>query len=269
MDCFEKALQLDPSFSPYLANIGQALKETGREGAAEFLRRLAAHSINYPSSVSDYVTSIAAECQTLIGNSDGASKLRRAQMDANSTNPAIYVAEAEYQLEIGGTSKAIEILDKVDRLGYGNSYTLVVRAKAIQLNGDGAAASALRLAQIHARDPHPALYVDEAEYQLGLGDTATAMRMIDHAETFAYRSPYTLSMRAKIMEASGDGAGASDFRYVQIADNSPHPALYNAEAEFQILKGDKVEALRLLDLAARRGCVDSYTPSIRARALGH
>ncbi len=78
---------------------------------------------------------------------------------------------------------------------------------------------------------------------------------------------YVLAIEFDCLECVGHGEKASHLRRQLIDERSINPSFYGAEADYQLKQGRAEEALRLLELAAQRGATDSYTDSIRAKAL--
>ena len=123
----------------------------------------------------------------------------------------------------------------------------------------------MRQAQITQVARNPAFYNAEAEYRLSLGERAEANRSLDMVTQRGCANAYTESIRAKVLEAQGDGPAASALRQARINQGDRDPTFYVAEAEYQLSLGEHAEANRFLDLAKQRGCVDAYTESIRAK----
>jgi len=148
-----------------------------------------------------------------------------------------------------------------------NDVVVSIESACLQTTQSGPAASAARRIQIDAGSRHPALYTAEADYQRACGKFDEALRLLDLARERGCANDYTESIRATVLTAMGDGEGASARRRTRIDAGSSNPALYSAEADYQLANGDFTEALRLLDLACERGCVDDYTENIRAKVL--
>ena len=199
LESFERALELYPQFPPYLANLGKALRARGKEGAEEFLRRLAGHREQYSQAIDDFVLSIEADCLEGTGQTEAASRQRLEQIESGNKNPAFYNDEASYQLTIKkDPSEALRILDLVARNQCGNDHTDAIRGKVLEAMGDGLAASALRWKRISAGDPNPVFYNDEVNYQVEqLNDPEKALELLDLVEQRGIANAVTRAMRRK------------------------------------------------------------------------
>ena len=266
MPCFEQALSGNPDYPQYLANIGSLMLQAGEAGAKAFLHRLASHRVQHPLAVNEFVEAIEADCMDRVGRGVEASSLRRKRIEARSRHPAFYSSEADFQLASGDTGEALRLLDLAQEYGAANDYTDAIRAKVLEALGLNDEASHLRRERIAAQSDNPALYVAEAAFQLANGNAGEAMRVLDLAQKFGAANDYTVSIRAKVLESMGRGGEASHLRRERIDARSNDPSHYCAEAEYQLSRGDPVEALRMLDLAEQNGAADAYTSSIRGKA---
>ncbi|MEO8729852.1 MAG: TIR domain-containing protein, partial [Rhodoferax sp.] len=201
LECFRRAHELNPSFPQYLANLGKALIHQGAAGAMEFLDRLNEVRQQHPEAIDEYVIAVQADALAIADSGPAASALRQAQITQGDRNPAFYAAEAEYQFSLGEHTEATRFLDLAKQHGCANGYTESIRAKVLEAQGDGPAASALRQAQITQGDRNPAFYAAEAEYQLSLGEHAEANRFLDLAKQRGCADAYTESIRAKVQRA--------------------------------------------------------------------
>ena len=201
--CFRNAHELNPGFPQYLANLGKALIRQGAAGATEFLDRLNTVRQTHPEAVNEYVIAIQAHALATAGSGPAASALRQTQIDQGTRNPVFYNAEAEYQLSLGQHAEANRLLDLAKQRGCADSYTESIRAKVLEAQGDGPAASALRQTQIDQGTRDAAFYNAEAEYQLSLGQHAEANRLLDLAKQRGCADSYTESIRAKVARAIG------------------------------------------------------------------
>lgn len=200
LHCFEHALQLDPQFPQYLANVGKTLLERGKAGAEEFLRRLDTHREQHPEAIDDYVLSIEADCLEVAGQNEAASEQRRKQIETGVKNPVFYNSEANYQLTVNKDPReALRILDLAERNRCSDQHTNAIRGKVLEVLGDGPAASALRWKRINAGNRNPALYHDEANFQLEqLNDPEKALDLLDLVEQRGIANAFTQTLRSKV-----------------------------------------------------------------------
>ena len=148
-----------------------------------------------------------------------------------------------------------------------DDYVRAVQADCLELTGQAGQATDLRMEKITAGSRHPALYADEAKARLEAGDAAGALEILDLADRRGCSDKYTDSIRASVLQRSGQAGQATALRMEKINAGSRHPALYNDEAKARLEAGDAAGALEILDLADRHGCSDKYTDSIRASVL--
>ncbi|WPC67075.1 metallophosphoesterase [Rhodoferax ferrireducens] len=146
-----------------------------------------------------------------------------------------------------------------------DDHGVAIQADALAVTGDAPAASALRQAQIDHGNRNPVFYAAEAEYQLSRGEHGAAMRLLNLAQQRGCANGYTESIRAKVLERNGDRPAASALRQDRIDQGDLNPAFYTAEAEYQLSLGEVAEAIRILDLAQKRGCSDEITESVRTK----
>lgn len=197
--CFEHALELYPGYPIYLANLGKALRARGKSGAEEFLLRLVEHQKQHPEAVDDYVISIEADCLEAAGQTEAASLQRNAQINASAKNPVFYNTEAIYQLLIKKDPKeALRILVLAERNQCNDSHNAAIRGKVLEALGAGPEASVLRWKMIDEGDPNPALYIDEANYQLEqLNAPDIALNLLDIMEERGLANAFTQTLRNK------------------------------------------------------------------------
>lgn len=148
-----------------------------------------------------------------------------------------------------------------------NGYVLAVAAQCLMKTGQFEKASQLRREQIQAWTLNSPFYNDEAKYQLTLGQTEEALRLLDLAQQRGVADAYTVSIRATALARSGQPEAASQLRREQIQAGSRHQSFFNDEANYQLSLNQIGEALHLLDLAEQRGAANAYTVAIRATAL--
>lgn len=172
-----------------------------------------------------------------------------------------------------GAKGAQAFLDRLNEHGKSypavvdNGYVLAVAAQCLMKTGQFEKASKLRQEQVEAQTPNSPFYNDEAKYQLSLGHTEEALRLLDLADQRGVSDNYTVSIRATVLARIGQQEAASQLRREQIQGGSRHQAFFNDEAIYLLSLNQTGEALRLLDLAEQRGAANAYTASIRATAL--
>lgn len=218
-------------------------------------------------TANDYTDAIRAKVLESLGRDDEASRLRRGRIAAHSDNPALYTAEADFQLAKGDSEEAMRLLNLAQNYGAANDYTVSIRAKVLESMGRGGEASHLRRERIDERSNDPSHYCAEAEYRLRQSDPVEALRLLDLAQQNCEGDNYTESIRGKVLEALGRGTDASTLRRERIDARSNDPLVYTAEAGYQLARGDAGEAIRILDLAKQNGATDSYTVLVRGRAM--
>ena len=135
--------------------------------------------------------------------------------------------------------------------------------------GKLAQASQLRREQIEAVSLNPAFYNSEAEYQLSLGQSDEALRLLDLAQQRGAADDYSVSIRATALANSGKVQAASQLRSEQIEAGSRNSVFYNSEADYQFSLGRSDEAQRLLDQVRRLGIANGATRSIQAKLNKH
>lgn len=196
---FGKALELSPGNPRNLANLGKALRARGKAGAEEFLHRLVEHRAQYPEAINHYVVSIEADCLEAVGQTEAASKQRYEQIESATQNPAAYVGEASYQLLTKKDPReALRILDLAKRNQCSNDHCDSIRGKVLEALGEGPVASKMRWDRINAGNLSPALYTDEANYQLEqLNDPKQALDLLDLMDKLGIADVFTQTLRNK------------------------------------------------------------------------
>lgn len=197
---FEQALELSPRNPRNLANLGTALLARGKDGAEEFLRRLVEHRTQYPEAINHYVLSIEAGCLEATGQTEAASKQRYEQMESAVKHSAAFNDEASYQLITKKDPKeALRILDLADYNQCSNDHSNAIRGKVLEALGQGPVASKMRWDWINGNSVNPALYIDEANYQLEqLNDSKKASYLLDLMERRGIANVFTLRAWNKI-----------------------------------------------------------------------
>jgi 3',5'-cyclic AMP phosphodiesterase CpdA len=134
LDQFEAAHRLDPSFPPYLANLGRNLLNSGKP--EQFLAILEALLPHHREKVVDaHITALEAAALDALGRYEEASRLRRRWIDAGSRDPALFNDEARYLHAQGHSKAALELLDRAERAGAGDDYTISTRGSILSALG--------------------------------------------------------------------------------------------------------------------------------------
>lgn len=95
------------------------------------------------------------------------------------------------------------------------------------------------------------------------------VRLAEHREQYPEAiNDYVLSIEADCLAATGHTEAASRQRNEQINAFAKNPAFYQDEANYQLsIKSNPNEALRIINLAVRNQCSNSYTDALRGRVL--
>lgn len=199
---FERALELDPSYPPYLADLGTTLLAQGPQGAKAFIDLLSAHRNAYPKAINGYVSAIEADCLNLCGKAKEASELRQIAIHERISHPALYNDEAQYQAAEGRPNEALRLLNLAAERGCADTYTDAIRAQVLGKLNRGPEASTLRLKMIEKDTASPACYTEEAKYQRQhANDLAEALRILDLARDRGKSSRSTETVRAQLLAA--------------------------------------------------------------------
>ncbi|WP_437961154.1 hypothetical protein WME76_17000 [Sorangium sp. So ce119] len=265
--CFEEACRLEGNFAPYWSNLGKALLAQGKEGAKEFLARLAVLEEERPRAVDDHVRAIQAHCLSLVGHENEAAAVRMAKIRAGSRDAVFYADEAKARLEAGNAAGALEVLDLAEKNGCTDEFTTAIRANALAHCGRDEEAAAVRMAKIRAGSRHAAFYADEAKARLEAGNAAGALEVLDLAERNGCTNEFTTAIRANALAHCGRDEEAAAVRMAKIRAGSRNAAFYADEAKVRLEAGNAAGALEVLDLAEKNGCIDEFTTAIRANAL--
>jgi predicted MPP superfamily phosphohydrolase len=171
-----------------------------------------------------------------------------------------------------GEYGAITFLKKLEALEIDcpqaiNDHVRSIQSDCLMMIGQVEKASELRLTKIQAGSRHPAFYVDEAKARMDAGDAKRALEILDLAERNGCANDFTASIRASVLQQSGQSSEASELRLTKIQAGSRDPVFYVDEAKARMNAGDAKGALEILDLAERNGCTDDFTASIRASVL--
>lgn len=267
LTCFEKACDLEPSFSPYLANLGKALFSRGKEGAHLFVQRINAFEKNYPSAVSDHVKSIECNCLELLGEYEKASDIRRKYISLNSKNPAFYADEAKSLNKNGNREEALKVLDLARTNNCENDYIINVRSTIKGKEELEYDARSIRLQKIEEGSQNSAFYADEAQYLLNERNGAEALKVLDLAIKNGCENDFIISIKTTALEEVGDIQEAQELRMERINAGTTNSVFYNKAAVTLIRRGEPEEATRILDLGKSLNATDAYTLSIRQSAL--
>lgn len=334
--CLRRALELRPSYPPYMADLGVALLATGVDGAAEFLAIVDHARTAHPQAINDVVVAVELDClqaaspnteeastrrQQLIaagtkhsaffgaeanwliekneperalavidsarargcmddvltvlrakalhvaGRDDEASEVRRSAIQHGSREPSIYLVEARWQWARRNFRAAASVLERLRALGLDSDEASEINAKVLEASGQAALASSERRALIEKGTTVLSIYHDEALWQLSQNRPDLGLDSVDAAERIQIDDDFTASIRASLLEAKGDGEGASHLRKTKIDEGSLNPAFYSAEALWLVGKRQFERALEILDLAEAWGLGNEYIHSVRATAL--
>lgn len=148
-----------------------------------------------------------------------------------------------------------------------DGYVISIEADCLEATGQTEAASKQRYEQIEAAAKNPAVYNDEANYQLVTkNDPREALSILELAKQNQCNDAHSDAIRGKVLEALGEGKVASDFRWDRINTSRPHGAFYIDEANYQLEQlNDPVKALEVLDLMEQRGIADIFTKTLRSK----
>ncbi len=265
--CFEEACKLLPSYAKYWANLGRAMLEHGPASAQVFLDKLAMLEREYPSAIDGHVTAVRADCEKMLGNLDGARRIRMAQIAAGSDNPAFYNDEAKALHAEAKYDEALAILKKAKQRGCDDDVTRTIEADILHASGRSEEAQAQRLAQIAAGTDNPVFYNDAALAMMNAGDAIGALALLDDAASKDIGSDFTDAIRANALTQSGQIAKALALRQQKIANKSRNVVFYADQANSYFQQGEYSEAMAVLELARERGLDDGFTANIRAKVL--
>nr|VFJ65378.1 MAG: Calcineurin-like phosphoesterase [Candidatus Kentron sp. FM]VFJ65650.1 MAG: Calcineurin-like phosphoesterase [Candidatus Kentron sp. FM]VFK15819.1 MAG: Calcineurin-like phosphoesterase [Candidatus Kentron sp. FM] len=260
---YRRAFELNPSFPPYLANLGRCLlqrREYGRfvalvDGLDDY---------NRARAVNAFVDDIYSQCLQRMGEGEAASKIRQEQIRQGTRNPALYNDEADYLGKQQRYTQALAVLDKAERAGVMDEHLWAVKAGILQAAGQGEAASQLRQGRIAAGIRNAVFYNDEALYQWQQRDDPnTALAVLEQAAAAGCANDHILAVKARLLEARGDGEAAAKLRRERIEAGSRNPAFYNDQALSLRDRGEYEAALAVLDRAKNNRCADEATHNIR------
>lgn len=219
--------------------------------------------------------SLATRARALdgMGQHQDAATIRSDLIRRGTRSAAVYHGEAMSLLNRRPSDPlgALAILDMADKAGCSDEYTTSIRATALELGGQGDQASNLRQREIQNGTSGEIFYTAEADWQLAKKppNPVEAMRILALAKARGCATEHTASLEAKTLESLGQPENASALRRRWIDVGTTSEVFYTAEAHWQLRKRppDANEALRILDVAAERGCADEYSVSVRATAL--
>ncbi|HLP58324.1 MAG TPA: hypothetical protein VK186_05815 [Candidatus Deferrimicrobium sp.] len=261
---YQEAYRLSPKFPPNLNNLGVCMMSRGN--AREFVSLLESLTpVTFRESTNNHTISIYANCLEQLGEDEKASRVRREQIDAGSTNPAFYADEANYLLNQENYPGALEIIGKAEARKCADNFTLAIKARCFEKSGREDESSRVRREQIDAGAANPAFYNDEANYLLNNEHHLEALEIIGKAEARKCANEYTLAIKARCFEKSGREDESSRVRREQIDAGSTYPAFYNDEANYLIGKNRYDEARAIIAKAEKVGCADEFTSTIKAK----
>ena len=221
----------------------------------------------------DFSLATRAKALDAMGRHQDAHAIRSDLIRQGTRSAAAYHGEAMSLLNQRPPDplRALAILDKADRAGCSDDYTTSIRATALELSGNGDKASNLRQREIESGTNGEIFYTAEADWQLAKKppNPVEAMRILALAKARGCATEHTASVEAKTLESLEHPEDASTLRRKWIDAGTTSEVFYTAEAHWQLRKRppDANEALRILDVAAERGCADEYSVSVRATAL--
>jgi predicted Zn-dependent protease len=244
------------SEAEYLSKINE------HQDALDLLEKAEIKGINDPE-IQIFKARILAEK----GNEPGASEVRQRLIARKVENIYPYHDEASFLNAKGEPEKALPILEEAKSLGISNDWTAAIKAKALEKMGCGGKASDLRQKYIQARSENTAFYHDEANYLISRGRAEEALELLDVVNELGKVSDFTTGIRAKAMEANGDGEAASSLRQRKIKNRSGNPIFYNDEAAYLIEKKRLDEAKNILDTAVQMGISDDTTHMLQSELI--
>jgi len=149
--------------------------------------------------------------------------------------------------------------------GARDDYVAAVQATALHAAGRDDEAAKLRQERIAAGSLNPAFYADHAKWLLDKkNDANAALKVLEQARQRNCADDFTEAIYATSLEAIGRDDEAAKLRQEKIAAGSLNPAFYADHAIWLLDRKDDAEtALKMLELAGRRGCENDVTRSIR------
>ncbi len=215
----------------------------------------------------DVLTVLRAKALHAAGRDNEASEVRRSAIQHGSREPSVYLVEARWQWARRNFRAAGIVLEQLWAVGLDSDEATEIHAKILEATGRAALASSERRALIEKGTGALAIYHDEALWQLSQKRPDLGLDSLGVAERLHIDDDFTASIRASLLEAQGDGEGASHLRKTKIDEGSLNPAFYSAEALWLVGKRQCERALEILDLAEARGLGNEYIQSVRATAL--
>ncbi|MGE0083617.1 MAG: TIR domain-containing protein [Desulfococcaceae bacterium] len=164
----------------------------------------------------------------------------------------------------------ISLVKNMDRNVYKkviNDHILSIYATCLTEAGQHKEASQLRMDRIQKGVKDAVFYTDQAKYLSEQGKYDAALEIIEKAEQRNCANEFTISIKAGILEAKGDGDKASQLRMEQIQKGSKNPVFYCDEAKYLSGQGKYDAALEIIEKAEQRNCADEFTISIKAGIL--
>ena len=225
LQAFERALELDPNFPPYLANVGQTLLAQGKAGAKKFLHRMETYQKQYPKAVNDYVLSIQNRCVEEAFNAEEASTQRLQAIEDGSVNSTFYNEEAIHQLmQEADPVKALYLLDLATKRNVSaDDYSYSIRGQVLEKLDRGPEASELRMAKIRGGSKNANFFNDEAQYQLNqCNDPYKANEILEQALALGCEDRVTSYIHRRVLQSLKQKNGVFEQK-ISHTTGSSHP----------------------------------------------
>jgi tetratricopeptide (TPR) repeat protein len=194
--------------------------------------------------------------QQLYGRADpDALSLFRHAIELDLTFPPYWANYGRAAVAAGAVEaqKFLDALEHAPRETI-NDHVLAIRALALQLTGQAAEASQIRMDKISSRSPDPTFYVDEAKWQLSQqGDAEKALEILEKAMLIASADEYVHNLYDSCLRALEARADASTIRRRLIEAGSRTALLFSAEILWTLENVDAQHAMEILSEAHRRG----------------
>jgi len=167
-----------------------------------------------------------------------------------------------------GASKFLAHMNELEQ-NYPNvidDYLRAIQANCFDITDQPEKASELRIKQIYSHSKHAAFYNDEAKILLEKGKPESALKILKLAVKNGCANDFTETTRLRALYIINP-AMATKMRMKKIMSGSRHPSYYTDEAMAKIDNEKPEDALKILDIAEKNGCIDDYTAAIRTKAL--
>jgi len=266
LDHYWKAYKYNPTFPPYLNNLGTCL--LARNTPKIFIQEVQnMDKEDYEKVMNSHNFAVYTRCLSAVGENEKASKLRMNIIESGTKNPVFYNDEADYLLKAGKYEEALLIIERAEKAGASNDFIISVKAKIFEQTGELEKASKLRMNIIESGTKDSVFYNDEADYLLKAGKYEQALLIIERAEKAGASDDFIMSVKAKILEQTGEHEKASKLRMNMIESGKTHAAFYNDEADYLLKAGKYEQAILIIERAEKAKCTDEYTVSIKAKIL--